>query len=102
MALARCYFSSILPQEDKVIYLDTDLVIYNSLQELWDLDLTNYALAAVEDTNAINKFQRPFMNSLSNYFNSGVLVMNLKYFREHHFEEKLDELLNNCTWLFPD
>ena len=102
MALARCYFSSILPQEDKVIYLDTDLVIYNSLQELWDLDLTNYALAAVEDTNATNNFQRPFMNSLSHYFNSGVLVMNLKYFREHHIEEKLDELLNNCTWLFPD
>lgn len=101
IALTRCYFTSLLPNEDKILYLDTDLVIEKDLSELWNIDMTGYAFAAVRDNN-INNYHRPFMDELPFYFNSGVLLMNLKYLRDHKLEGVIHKHLNNCAWSFPD
>lgn len=59
----------------KVLYLDPDTIINNNLQELFNINLENYSLGAV--------------SALQNYFNSGVLLLNLEYWRKHNITEKL-------------
>lgn len=39
MSLIRCYFTDLLPNEPKVIYLDLDIMIEEDISELWNMDL---------------------------------------------------------------
>lgn len=46
----RCLLSEIIPQEvDKLLYLDCDIVIMDSIRPLWELSLEGVGVAAVED-----------------------------------------------------
>lgn len=42
----RLLSPSLLPNLNKVLYLDCDLVVNGSLKELWNLDISNYSMAA--------------------------------------------------------
>ena len=51
----RFLFADILPKDvHKLIYLDCDTLVLDSLRELWDIDVTNYSIAAVEDQQGDN------------------------------------------------
>jgi len=67
---------------DKVIYLDTDMVVIGDLEELWNIDVgNNYVLAVEEiykDTSTIKVLINLGINPEYKYFNSGLLVMNLE------------------------
>jgi len=82
----RLYLAELLPQElDKVLYLDGDLIVRHSLLPLWNTDLDEKAIAAVSDASSglieiYNRLKYPFDLG---YFNAGVLLVNLKYWREH-------------------
>lgn len=98
MSLARLYLPQIIP-DDKVLYLDVDLLILKDLSGLWDLDLNNYYCAGVLDKgiesfwNYIGKFEELSQQFNSNkYINSGVLLLNLAKIRE---DKKDQELINN-------
>lgn len=85
----RLFAASLLPKEiDKILYLDGDIVVRKPLQQLWDTDLTDISVGAVPDAlsgivGIYNRVQYPM--SLG-YFNSGVLLINLKYWRENNVE----------------
>ena len=82
----RLFISEVLPSDiQRVIYLDGDIIVRHSLQKIWDLDLTGYAIAAVPDGDEgnmliYNRLHYPFEYG---YFNAGVLVVNLEYWHEH-------------------
>lgn len=82
----RCILSRLLPENiDKLIYLDCDIVILGSLRPLWNISLENVGVAAVEDMGCRESeryeiLQYPMEYS---YFNAGVLLINLKFWREH-------------------
>ncbi|MBR7928200.1 glycosyltransferase family 8 protein [Aerococcaceae bacterium zg-ZUI334] len=59
-----------LIEEDKVLYLDSDILIVNALSSLYDLDIEHTSLAAVNDFG------------LKNSFNAGVLLINNRKWRE--------------------
>lgn len=101
ISFARCYLPEILPDIDKILYLDLDIWVEKDISELWNIDITDYAIAAVVDINARN-FHLPYIPNVNVYINSGVLLMNLEYMRKHNMVEQFHELLN--TWLlsFPD
>ena len=85
-AYYRLYLAELLPQElDRVLYLDGDLIVRHSLLPLWNINLENKALAAVSDASSglIEFYNRLKYPSELGYFNSGVLLVNLKYGREH-------------------
>ena len=49
----RYLFPKILPVEiDKILYLDCDTIIVSDLLSLWSTDISDRALAAIEDQNA--------------------------------------------------
>lgn len=95
----RLFVAELLPSSvDKLIYLDCDMVIRGSLMDLWNTDITNYALAAVYQDNqwAINNhtFERLSIPQEKGYFNAGMLVINLKYWRENQIQEQLLDYLH--------
>lgn len=83
----RLYMTKILPVElDKIIYLDGDLLVLDSLKGLWNTNLDGYALAAVPDpfNNKVDHYNTLKYPMELGYFNAGVLLVNLKYWRENN------------------
>ena len=81
----------LLPDIERVLYIDGDIIINKSIKPLWDTDITGKALAAVidEDYNGEDRHQRLNIPQHIPYFNAGVLLINLKYWREH-------DVINRC------
>lgn len=95
-AYYRLFLGRLLPQEiKKVIYLDCDLICLSSLKELWNIELDNIPVACVND------IPRPWQHPQERlgyddsfpYFNSGVLLINLDYWRENNVEQEFKNFL---------
>jgi lipopolysaccharide biosynthesis glycosyltransferase len=73
-----------LPDDlDKVLYLDTDIVVRGSLTELWNTNISVHALAAVAHDDDEDHLREALgLPKGTPYFNSGVLLMNLRYCRQ--------------------
>ena len=91
-AYARLFIGELLPNFiDRVIYLDCDIVCQKRLDDLWATDLDGKCLGGVidilvkENTNRLH---------LQRYVNSGVLVIDLKQWREKMYSKKITEYLN--------
>ena len=94
----RLYLTDILPSSiEKVLYLDGDLVVRHSLKELWNVDLSSYALAAAPDMreDTTDRFEGLGYSKSLGYFNSGVLLINLGYWRDHQATKLFDEFLRD-------
>jgi lipopolysaccharide biosynthesis glycosyltransferase len=90
-AYYRILIPELLPEVvEKVIYLDCDLIVLGNLKELWDLDLQSSYLLAAQDTgvqyvssdNGLMNYRELRIPPETKYFNSGVLVINLKQWRQ--------------------
>lgn len=99
-AYFRLDIANILPMDvDKVIYMDVDLLVLQDIAELWNCDLQGKPLAAVPDYGIMaskrlmkQKKQVLGLSMDSLYFNSGVVVMDLKQWREHSYAEQVIKL----------
>jgi len=93
-AYSRLFLSSILSKEIiHVLYLDCDLVVVNDIDELMNIKIDEYHVAAIEEI-----ISEEMRNNLelrdSLYFNSGVMLINLKKWREENMESKFLEFIN--------
>lgn len=88
-AYARLFLPEMLPQScDKVIYLDCDTIVCESLLSLWECKLHDCSVAGVEDL-VIGKFKKSVgLQQSDRYFNSGVLLIDLKRWREDNVQDK--------------
>ncbi|MDR3306065.1 MAG: glycosyltransferase family 8 protein [Endomicrobium sp.] len=84
------YYRLILPDicntEDKIIYLDCDLVVRTSLREMLEIDLMDYYIGAVVDTDFTRQKKRL---SLKQYVNAGVLLINALAWRRDNITAKV-------------
>ena len=90
----RVFLPELLPDLDKILYLDCDLIVCDSLAELFDTDLANNWVGAVTNVFQHNHLHRPAELGLEGpevYFNAGVLLMNLREMRRDHCTEALLE-----------
>lgn len=93
----RLFLQDILPESiDKVLYLDGDIVCRSSLLPLWNTDIEGKPVAAVyEIENNDHRYERLCYDEKDGYFNAGVLLINLKYWREHDVQARFFNYLNN-------
>ena len=86
----------ILPVDiNKILYLDCDLIVRRSLNDLWKTDLFDQAVAAVSDYDEDGP-QRLGLPEGCKYFNSGVLLINLDFWRRNNVSGRcLDFIRNN-------
>lgn len=104
------YYRLIIPEIfsfiPKVIYLDCDIVVMNDLRDLYDIDLNDAIIGAAR--NPINKGMHEYLNKklsfpYKEYFNSGVLLININNFIAKKIKEKcLDFLYVNKELACPD
>ena len=105
-AYLRLFMPEQLPAHvDKVLYLDADLIINGSLQELWNIDISDYSCAAVYDTILSYSIVKDYIGYdyyAEGYANSGVLLINLAYWRAHHIQQQLMDFLKTHLVKLPD
>ena len=87
-ALLKFSLGKLLPDLDKVLYLDGDILVRKSLAPIFDLELGDNILAAAPDTGVLS-FPRPIHSEVAAYFNSGVMLLNLAKMRADGYAEKL-------------
>jgi lipopolysaccharide biosynthesis glycosyltransferase len=76
-AYYRLLAPDLLPKDlDKVLYLDSDLIVNGSLLELYNLNILNYLVAA-RGGKVVTQKKRLDLKS-NYYFNSGVMLINLE------------------------
>ncbi len=86
----RLFLSSVLPEEiSKVIYLDGDIIVKGSLKDLWDTDMKDLGLAAVPDVLFCKDYHTKRLEypQSMGYFNAGVLLLGLNYWRKNQIEK---------------
>lgn len=102
---ARLFMGDILPQNvEKILYLDCDIIVTDNLGELWNTNIENHSIAGVTDLHICYTRSEVFQNldypSTKQYINAGVLLINLKYWRDKNIvntfldflKEKYDKL----------
>lgn len=96
-AYYRIYLPKILPLHiNKVLYVDVDIVVKKDLGVLWEKSIVNHSHFAVEDKGFSDLYkQNLMMENNSKYFNSGILFINLNYWRENNIFEKCIIFLKN-------
>ena len=77
------YFIADEVQEDRVLYLDSDMIVHSKLDDLFTLDLQGYAIAAVQDFDH---------DGWLTTFNAGMLLIDAKKWREKNSTQSLLEL----------
>lgn len=101
----RLLLPELLPECDKVVYIDCDVVVRNNLAELYrSVDLGDNYLAAVFE--ATLDFQIEHLKKIGcepgKYFNSGFLIMNLALLRKDNMSGKFIEAAKEEGLEFPD
>lgn len=95
-SLLRLCAGEIPSLPEKILYLDSDTMVYNSLEELFTMnEIDDYVLGIV-----IDKMGKFWIRK--DYFNSGVLFINLKKAREVNFFEEVFDLVKTKHFLFLD
>jgi len=96
MIWGRVFFASFVDEkEGNVLYLDTDTLVCEDVSELFSLNLGQNLVAAVSEAQFVTAEERrdytsAFLPSeVWRYFNSGVLVINLKRFRDEGVAEQV-------------
>lgn len=102
----RYLFADILPKDiKKILYIDCDTIVLQSVADLYNVDITDSPIAAVEDRNGDDILDRNRIEIYDgNYFNSGVLLINLDYWRDNESFKQLSKFIidnpSKCLW--PD
>ena len=90
-AYYRLLCPEMFPKEvEKILYLDCDIIVNDKIDDLYNLDICNYAYGAVVDEDNENKEKHTRLGYSSQipYFNGGVLLINLKYWRENNVTKR--------------
>lgn len=95
----RLFIPYFIPQEiETVLYLDVDMIVQKDIATLFENDLSNYVVAAVLDPRIITfdnswggvlNYTELGLPGSTRYFNTGLLIMNTKKWREQNVTEKI-------------
>ena len=95
----RIFIPELFPNMDKCLYLDSDIVLYDNLAKLYNINLGfNLVGAARDEVLSLNPTFKEYADLTvgvghMKYFNAGILLMNLKEMRKNKFYERFIELL---------
>lgn len=104
----RFLIPQLFSQYDKILYLDSDLIVIDDLQKIFDIDITDKYAAVVHDTFVEQHYRDGNLRTSSipwynykdygkmvlgkkneSYFNAGVMLLNPKKMQNDNIQEKL-------------
>lgn len=104
-----CYYRLLipwlLPQYDKIIYSDTDMIYHIGLREIYNTDITNYLFCGVNtsgfNSGGASKHIRKLGLDPKKYINSGFLIINATLNRKENLDVQYKKLASK-KYLFQD
>ncbi len=104
----RIFLPRLLPDKERVLYLDADALVLAALGDVWRTDLKGNALGAVVNP-LYPSMSRAFLTRLgvqsaAQYFNSGVLLMDLNRWRQDQLDARVlaEAQRSAATETWPD
>lgn len=86
----------------KIIYMDVDMIAYDDISNLYNIDIGENIIAAVQDyqgvvssPNAIKNYKELGLDPETKYFNAGLLLINTEKWIENNIAKKAIECMNN-------
>ena len=110
----RLIIPEIMPGYHKILYLDCDMVVDHDVAELYDVDLKGCMIGAAKDIDVIGQVKLKQNNwgdyivkdlglsSFCNYFQAGVLILNLDRLREKISSEEMIQMATSNSWRCHD
>ncbi len=99
----RFELASLFLDLDKILYLDPDILVLKSLKDIMSIELNDNYAAMVLDAETDKESSRL---GLSGYYNAGIMLVNLKKWREDNIQQKLFEtterIKNTILWQDQD
>lgn len=95
----RIFIPSLFPKYEKIIYVDCDIVLIDDISKLYSIDLGDNVLAAVHEEamstyDCFGKYSEDFLGvPKTDYFNSGLLVINTKQWQVYDIENNFIKLM---------
>lgn len=97
IGMSRIMLPDLLPKSvHKVLYLDSDILVTTDIKDLYDVDLRGKPAGMV--TNIKPGDYK--IHNFENYFNSGVILMDLDLWRKNKIYEKMLSYVENNKMLF--
>ena len=96
----RLFIAELYPQYKKCLYLDCDTIIKGDISELYNHNIGNNLVGAIPDLSVqvvpefIQYVEQALGIAHEEYFNAGILIMNLEEMRERQFEEEFISLID--------
>ena len=87
MAYFRLSLGELLPNLNKIIYLDSDVIVYNDLTNLFNTNFNGHMILC-------RKAPKKMKINEKMKINSGILLLNLKKMRDTKFEQKIIKIIN--------
>ena len=93
MGLIRGALTKVFPKLDKILSIDCDAIVDKDISDSWDIDLTNYYVAGVNE---------PTLTGMTHclYINAGVTMFNLAKLREDGKDDEMIRLINTKRMYF--
>ena len=93
-AYYRIALPSLLPNVDKIIYTDTDVINFKDLYEMYSLKFNDkkYFMGTLDQIGLLNELKQLGIYT-QKYMNSGILLMNLKGMRKDGIEQKIRKFI---------
>lgn len=107
----------IFPNLSKILYLDCDVIVNRDVAELFNTDIKNYSVGAVRDADIISLYPiecdtdpdvrnnidtNICLKDYKEYFQAGVLLLNMKRIRKKYKSEDLFDVAAGRRWKFQD
>lgn len=97
--LLKVYYPKYLPRLNKVIHLDVDTIICDSLEPLWKMDVKDKWIAAVPEYTAQHSQLKLYGDI---YYNAGVMLINLQQMRKDDIMDTMAKFLIEVRQPFAD
>lgn len=104
-AYYRLFLPELFPDLERVLYMDIDVAVLKNLDDFYYTDFEGNSLVAVMDAPEEPALwqKRLLGEEYEKYFNSGVLLMNLRIMRKHnHVSQLLPFITENYLYLMYD
>ena len=101
----RLFIPELYPEYKNAIYIDSDTICLTDIANLYNIDMENNLIAGVPDgaIQAIDVFKDYVervvgVSDYNNYFNAGIIVMNLEELRKYKFQDKFIYMLGKVRF----
>lgn len=99
---SRLFLEKILPESvEKIIYIDCDMIVNDSLEEIYNLDMGDNLCAGVWDCMSDGNKKCIGLNGSNDYFNAGMLVISLKNWRKAEICNEFIKFIGSYDTLIP-